>query len=142
LDEALAELRTTLGGEMKEWNWGRLHTITFKHLFGEIKVLKPIFNIGPYAVGGSGTTPNNGEFHFATPYTMFLGPSMRSIVDFADVNMSLSVLPTGQSGQPLHPNYSDQTLLWLNKQYRTVSLDEDRFSREAIHILNLYPITQ
>ena len=139
LNETLIELTEQLGPEMKQWRWGRIHTLTLKHPFGDMKVLQPIFNIGPFEVGGSGTTVNNGEYHFAKPYQMMLGPSMRKIIDFADVNRALSVIPSGESGQPLHDHYSDQTPLWKNGEYHEVPLDEQAVASISKNILYLIP---
>lgn len=137
--ETLKELSGKFGNEMKEWRWGRLHTLTFKHPFGDIKVLQSIFNIGPIEVGGSGTTVNNGEYHFTEPYEMTLGPSMRSIVDFSNINGALSVIPSGQSGQPLHKHYSDQMPLWKNGEYHTVPINEEEVIKISQNILYLTP---
>ena len=139
VNDALDELSVLLGGEMKEWRWGRLHTLTLQHPFGEMEILKSIFNIGPTPVGGSGTSVNNGEYRMGKPYSMWLGPSMRHIVDFSNVNGSLSVIPSGQSGQPLHPHYSDQFPLWKNGEYHIMSLDVDEIATKSKNILYLTP---
>ncbi|MHB1048490.1 MAG: penicillin acylase family protein [Bacteroidota bacterium] len=139
LNDALDELSVLLGGEMKEWRWGRLHTLTLQHPFGEMEILQPIFNIGPAAMSGSGTTVNNGEYRMGKPYAMWLGPSMRHIVDFSNVNGSLSVIPSGQSGQPLHPHYSDQFALWKNGEYHVVTMDVGEIARKSKNILYLTP---
>ncbi len=139
LEEAIAELKNTLGGEMKTWQWGLVHTLTFRHPFGAQPPLGSVFNIGPFNTGGSGTTLNNGEYHLAEPYRVTLGPSMRQIVDFADVNGALSVIPTGQSGQPMHEHYSDQTPLWLVGEYHTLPIDSVRIAAIARHTLHLLP---
>ncbi len=139
LAQAIAELQLSLGDKMKMWQWGRLHTLTFEHPFGSRPPLGTIFNIGPFEVGGSGTTLNNGEYHLGDPYRMHLGPSMRQIVDFSDINGALSVIPTGQSGQPLSAHYSDQTSMWLNGDYHTLPLDDAAVTSAAKHRLRLVP---
>lgn len=139
LNDALDDLSLLLGGEMKEWRWGRLHTLTLQHPFGEMEILRPVFNIGPTAMGGSGTTVNNGEYRFGKPYAMWLGPSMRHIADFADAGRSLSVIPSGQSGQPLHPHYSDQFPLWKNGEYHSMTMDLDEIAHKSKNILYLTP---
>ena len=139
MDETIHELQQKFGSEMKEWRWGKLHTLTFNHVFGSRKPLDVIFNIGPFELGGSGTTLNNGEYSFVKPYTVTLGPSTRQIVDFADVQHALSVIPTGQSGQPLHDHYSDQTQRWLNGDYHTLPIDESAVKIITRHTLELIP---
>lgn len=139
LTDAMLDLSRRFGDDIKEWRWGRLHTLTLKHPFGNIKVLESIFNIGPIEMGGSGTTVNNGEYRFTSPYEMTLGPSMRTIVDFADLNNALSVIPSGQSGQPLHGHYADQTPMWKNGEYHPMPIDEKAVARQSENILYLTP---
>jgi penicillin amidase len=139
LRETIEELKTSLGGEMKTWSWGLLHTITFRHPFGSQPPLGSVFNIGPFPVGGSGTTLNNGEYYLAAPYQETLGPSMRQIVDFSDLNGALSIIPTGESGQPMHEHYSDQTPLWLSGEYHSMPIDSAHVAEATKHTLSLLP---
>jgi penicillin amidase len=139
INQALTDLRQRIGGEMREWRWGTLHTITFPHLFGNHKPLDKVFNIGPYEIGGSGTSLNNGEYRFSEPYEVTLGPSMRKIVDFADLNDALSVIPCGQSGQPFHDHYADQAPLWLHGEYHQLPLDSASIEPLIVHRLRLIP---
>jgi penicillin amidase len=55
--------------------------------------------------------------------------SERQIVDLADVDASLSIIPTGQSGQPLSPNWGDQTQLWANDEYKPMALARQRIGK-------------
>ncbi len=139
LEQAIQELKASLGGEMKTWQWGLIHTITFRHPFGSRPPLGAVFNIGPFPIGGSGTTVNNGEYYLANPYQVTLGPSTRQIVDFSDLDGALSVIPTGQSGQPMHEHYSDQTPLWLSGEYHTMPLDSAHVAAVTRHTLRLLP---
>ena len=61
---------------------------------------------------------NNGQYTWTNPFEMTLGASVRRIIDLSDLRSTRSVLPTGQSGNPISPHYGDQTNMWLNKQYR------------------------
>jgi penicillin amidase len=140
INDALNELEQRLGTDMKQWRWGKIHTITFKHLFGDVRPLGTIVNVGPFPIGGSGTTPNNAEYRFNTPYSVVLGPSMRKIIDFENVNGAISVLPTGESGQPLHQHYKDQTQLWLNGEYHSMPLNEEIIRQQQRYILELHPM--
>lgn len=139
MNDALQELTQRFGSNIKEWHWGKLHTLTLKHPFGDVQVLSSIVNIGPVEVGGSGTTLNNGEYHLNEPYAMVLGPSTRQIVDFSDINKAFSVIPSGQSGQPLHPHYADQFALWKNGEYHEMALDENQIALTSKNILYLTP---
>ena len=56
LKEAIAWLRTTLGPAPAQWQWGRLHRVTFAHAMALQKLLDRVFNRGPYPIGGDTDT--------------------------------------------------------------------------------------
>ena len=127
LADALEELENRLGPDMKKWQWGKLHTITFKHLFhGRSSLFDHFGDIGPYEIGGDGTTVLNTEYSFVSPYDVTLGPSMRFVYDFNRPGFFEYVLPAGQSGHILSPHYKDMTSYWLNGKMYKAYLDEDK----------------
>jgi penicillin G amidase len=118
VSDALSDLENRLGGELKEWQWGRLHTVTFEHVFSANKFLSGFFNVGPFPIGGSHATVNVGQYFLAHPYECTVGPSMRQIFNLSDINDTRTVLPPGQSGQVFTQHYKDQITLWLNGGYK------------------------
>ena len=99
LDGALKEL----GGSMKDkgpstWTWGTVHTMTFAHPMGRIGPLAPIFNRGPFPMGGDWNTVGSGAYSPKNPYTMSLGPALRIISDLANWDNSRAVAPTANRG--------------------------------------------
>jgi len=40
------------------------------------------------------------------------------LIDFADVENSLSILPTGQSGNPFSDHYIDQAIMFAKGEWR------------------------
>jgi penicillin amidase len=123
LSDALDALRRRMGNVMKEWRWGNLHTVTFRHPFGARSPLERIFDVGPFPAGGGGTTLNKTEYATTDPYAVTVGASMRQVVDLARPREGYFVLTGGQSGQALNGHYDDQTPLWLNGGYIRVSSD-------------------
>jgi len=131
--QAVTFLADSLGSKPYRWRWENLHTMTFEpQLLGPAAkepgagntlklIVKNILNRGPYPVKGDGLTVNNGQFSWLHPYQMELGPSIRRIVDFSDLKSTYTVLPTGQSGNPLSSHYDDQIQMWLNGEYRKLS---------------------
>jgi penicillin amidase len=115
LDDVATELGDRLGADPAKWRWGALHTVTFAHALsaGLPGPLRALFDIGPYERAGDGYSVNNGAFALATPYALHSHASERMLVDLGDLDNSRSVLPTGQSGQPLSKHWGDQTPLWL-----------------------------
>lgn len=149
--QAVTFLRDSLGTEPFKWQWGNVHTVTFEPpLFGQAaeqpgasKTLKVIVhNIlsrGPYPAKGDGLTVDNGQYKWLDPYRMVLGPSIRRIVDFSDMKSTLSVIPTGQSGNPLSDHYDDQIQLWLQGKYRHLSQDPAEVQAEPHQTMILAP---
>jgi penicillin amidase len=115
LDDAAGELRDRIGPDPAKWRWGTLHTVTFAHPLspGLPGPLRALFDIGPYERAGDGYSVNNGAYSLATPYALRSHASERMLVDLGDLDNSRSVLPTGQSGQPLSRHWGDQAPLWL-----------------------------
>lgn len=136
---SLSDLQGRLGTDVRQWRWERLHTLTFSHVLGAVPALAPIFNVGPFAVGGSHSTVNVGYFLLDGSYTMTVGSSVRQIFDLADPNNTRTVMPPGQSGHVFHDNYDDQIQLWLNGSYKIVLMDSMSVARQAPMQLMLLP---
>ncbi|MEK6570351.1 MAG: penicillin acylase family protein, partial [Bacteroidota bacterium] len=142
LVDAIQELRSRLGGELKTWQWGKLHQVTFEHLFGRFPGMSKIFNIGPFQTGGASTTINSGEYNLTKPFKQLVGSSMRQIVDLSDSTSFLIVITSGESGQPLHKHYDDQSRLWLNGEYHRLVIDRTEIERSGWDLLTLQPTQQ
>ncbi|MBL7128496.1 MAG: penicillin acylase family protein [Ignavibacteria bacterium] len=143
--EAVEILKLILGSDYNNnWAWGNLHKVILQHPLGIVPALSSLLNIGPYKIGGNGTTIALAEYSFSQAlktgeFETFLGPSMRMIVDLSNMNNYYSILPPGQSGQPLHPNYRDQTRLWLNGEYKNVTSFSNAAGNENVKVLILEP---
>jgi penicillin amidase len=101
--------------------------------------LKPIFNRGPFPTGGNWNTVNSGAYYADKPYAMTLGPAYRIIADPADWDASLSIIPSGQSGQPFNPHYDDQIQQWLAVEYHTLPFSLEAIESAAVNVLKLNP---
>jgi penicillin amidase len=104
------------------WAFGKIHSVTFPHIFGRNDLMRPTMNLGPFDIGGSQTTINNTQWKFTTsrPHDVLLPTtvvaSMRVISSLND-SVQYTVIPGGASGQPLEAHYSDQVQLWLKGGY-------------------------
>jgi penicillin amidase len=130
--------------DVNSWHWGEIHKVTFQHPLGVVPELAKSFNIGPFEVGGDQTTVNNSEYSFndavrSGTFDNMLGPSMRMVVDLADMPHSFTVNTTGESGQPLHPDYADQTRLWLYNDYKLMITNELEMLDNGYNLLILKP---
>ncbi len=120
------EVLDRYGINKTNWRWGEAHSVTHKHMLSKVTMLDYLFslNIGPFKSGGSSWTPNAGGYSLYKPYHQTSGASMRRIVDFSNMNETLMILPTGQSGLYDSPHYDDQAELYHNGKYRKTYFDE------------------
>ena len=150
LADALSYLEESFGSDLTNWQWGRMHKVTFKHSFsGNFSLLDKYINIGPFEIGGDGTTINNTEYPFAKSieeFSMFrhdefdnvLGPSMRYVYDFANPEEFCLILTIGQSGNIMSDSYRDQAPLWLKGMYMKIRTDEEsiRKNKDVLKIIS------
>ncbi|MBH30449.1 MAG: hypothetical protein CMG71_00470 [Candidatus Marinimicrobia bacterium] len=141
-DNSMVELEQLLGPSPSDWWWGRLHILTHNHsIGGTLPLVDRIFgfNVGPFETGGSSTTVNNGEYSLSAPFRQVVGASFRRIVDLADMNRTQFIIPTGQSGIPGSPHYSDQSEMYNSGRYRTTLMDESTIRNSGFRKLLLVP---
>ena len=140
LFDAVDYLENQISAEIKFWQWGNIHKVTFKHMFhGRLKILDYLLDIGPFPIGGDGTTIFNGEYYLTSPYENNLGPSMKFIFDFSGKGNFKYILPTGQSGHFFSDHYDDMTALWLNGNYLTLYPSIDSLMLNEYDLLRLLP---
>ncbi len=151
MQDAILFLSDSLGTEPFEWRWEQLHSITFSPPLFTMAAENPnapkalsmivdnILSEGPFPVQGHGMSVNNGQYTWTNPFEMTLGASVRRIIDLSDLRSTRSVLPTGQSGNPISPHYGDQTNMWLNKQYRIFYHGEDIAKKANVNTMKLLP---
>ncbi len=142
LEEAIGELRETLGNNMSRWRWGDLHQATFvnKSLGASgITVVERIFNRGPVEVDGTIATINNTGYSMRHPYAVRIVPSYRQIIDLGDLSNSVSMHTTGQSGHPFHRHYDDMIDPWRNVQYHPMLWERSDVEAAAEGTLILRP---
>jgi penicillin amidase len=135
--ESITALEKQLGNTVSDWTWNKVHTVEHEHPLGKVAALRSIFNVGPFEVSGSTEVINNLFFDFTEDgnYIVKGGPSTRRIIDFSDIENSWSVLPTGQSGNPLSAHYSDQAELYNAGKFRRMMLNKDEIVRTSTKLV-------
>ncbi len=117
---ALKDLSAQHGNSPKDWTWKKLHVLELAHPLGVKWPLNYLFNVGPYPIAGGIETLNNQSFPLTSNllYKSNLGAAVRRTIDFADPERGFSVIPGGQSGNPMSPHYRDQTKLYVSGELR------------------------
>ena len=141
LEDALAELRAAYGADLTRWRWGKAHHAVFPHLlFGEMPVLSGIFNREVEASGGDFTIRRGGfRWAAARPFAAVHGSAYRAIYSLADLDASLYVISTGESGNLFSPWYDDQVALWARGDYFRIPTSRRAVEAAAKHRLVLQP---
>ncbi|MBC3778452.1 penicillin acylase family protein [Pseudomonas sp. SWRI99] len=111
-----------LGGDHRAWQWGKLHSYAWKNSSGQTVH-------GPLAAGGDHTTLNASAFAWGQDFATTRAPSMRFIVDFGQSEPLMAQNGTGQSGNPLSPNYLNGINAWLKGQYIGLPMQPQNFDR-------------
>ncbi len=137
LKEAILSLNKQLGKDVNSWTWNKVHKVEYKHPLGSVAALRPFFNVGIFDIAGTNEVINNTMFEFsdANEYVVKAGPSTRRIVDFSDVENSWSILPTGQSGNPMSKHYNDQAEMYATGKFRKMKMNKDEIIKTSTKLV-------
>ena len=126
IKNAISFLENQLGNTVESWTWDKVHSIEFKHSIGEVPALRKYFNVGPFASVGGKDVINNLMYNLDSTgyYKVHSGPSTRRVIDFSDIENSMSISPTGQSGNPLSKHYKDQAEKYNKGEFVKMMLNE------------------
>jgi len=140
---AVARMRDAYGKDPARWlAWGEIHGATFRNqTLGEsgIAPIEALFNRGPYATGGGEELVNAAGYTVSEPFAVDWLPSEREIVDLGDLDNSLAIHTTGQSGHAFHPHYDDMAPLWAAVQYAPMWWEQQSVMEDAEGHLRLIP---
>ncbi|MFK7115043.1 penicillin acylase family protein [Flavobacterium oreochromis] len=134
---ALDNLVSQLGRTITDWQWGKVHKVEYKHPIGSLALFRPFFNIGVFQAPGSNEVINNVMFYYTDQdhYEISAGPSTRRVIDFADIENSLSILPTGQSGNPMSKHYNDQAQMYIDGKFRKMLLNKKEIESKSTKLI-------
>lgn len=122
LRKALAELESRFGPDPTGWEWGKLHTLTQKHILSGRGDLGTLLDRSGSPIAGDGWTVFNATSDPAT-HTAISGAGYRMIADLSDPDGRLwAIEVAGASGQPGSPHYDDEIQPWLAGTYREYRL--------------------
>lgn len=136
LDDALVRLNRDYGGSVEAWRWGEEHVAIHRHMpFGYVGPLGMFVNIEQETAGGNytllrGMTSGRG----ATPFRNLHAAGLRVVLDFADLDRSLMIAATGQSGHPFSRWYDHLSELWARGVMIPMSLSDKDAQAGAVGI--------
>ena len=119
-------------GEPRTWRWGAVHVAGGDHRpFSFVPVISRWFSVAP-ETPGDGFTVDVGHFFIRDndrPFANRHAASLRAIYDLSDLDKSLYIQSTGQSGNFLSPWYANMAERWAKVEYVTIPA-----KREAIRV--------
>ena len=129
---AISFLENQLGDTVSLWSWSKVISVEHGHaLAAGGETLRKIFNVGPFSMDGGNEVINNQLFTLNETgiYKVKAGPSTRRVIDFSKIENSVSILPTGQSGNIFSKHYKDQAQKYLNGEFVKTILNKDEIER-------------
>lgn len=141
LKETVNALESQLGVVMTNWTWDKIHTIKHPHPLGTVDLLDKVFNfnVGPFPINGAREVINNRGYALNETglYNVKSGPSTRRVIDFSDVENSMSILPSGQSGNPFSKHYKDQAEMFNQGKFRKMKLNKEEIIETSTKLVFL-----
>jgi penicillin G amidase len=130
-------LKTTSGKNSSDWQWEKIHTLTHKHPLDAVKPLRSFFNVGPFVVDGGSEVLNNLQFNLDSTgyFPVTVGPALRKITDFNDMENGITASPTGQSGNVMSAHYSDQAEMFATGKFRKMLLNRKEIETKSSTLL-------
>ena len=140
-DQTVNDLVAQLGTDVNKWEWGKVHFLEEVHPIGMKKPFNLMFNVGPSPVPGGNEVINNIGFDLNEKgiYKSTFGPAMRIVLDFADIENSKSILPTGQSGNVMSHYYNDQAVMYNSGKLRKQKMNRKEILNNKTGTLILQP---
>jgi penicillin amidase len=101
------------GSSVAEWDYGRWIELRLTHpVIGRSSMMAFLRELpllgGYFNVGNIGPVPMSGSPGSIKQTTQRLGPSMRMVIDLANLDQSQANLVTGESGHVVSKHYKDQ----------------------------------
>ena len=131
-NKALEFLSKEYGNDPSKWAWGKAHIAISEHRpLSKIPVLGKLFNLETPFPGDSNTI-NVGRLELLRsehPYETLQAPSLRAIYDLSDLEKSLFIFQSGQSGWVQSKLYRNMAPLWAKNEYLPLQMKPDSSKR-------------
>ena len=142
LNLALADLKRRYGDDPKQWRWGEAHFALSEHRpFGRQAQLAKFFDIRVPSPGDTYTVDvgRNTLTNESAPFASRHAASLRAIYDLADLDKSVYIHSTGQSGNLLSPLYKNFAERWARVEYIPMSMKRSDALDGSLGTLKLQP---
>lgn len=136
--DAIERLGRRFGDLPYEWNWGRVHHVTFEHLLGQQWPLNLLLNRGAMRAGGGPECADANGSSYGDRLAVGAVP-YRLVVDLAGGGGVVGMNTTGQSGNALSAHYTDMIELWRQGSYHPLLYERPAILEAKEGVLSLSP---
>jgi penicillin amidase len=127
---AIVYLTERLGPDMSQWNWGKIHILTLRHILSGRGDLGQLLDHGGVPVPGDAQTVCNTGL--GSQFESRLGATYRLVADLSTTPPELLAVDSqSQSGHPGSPHYRDQLQTWLKGEHHRFVLDRNETGLQA-----------
>ncbi len=132
-NKALDYLSSEYGKDPSKWSWGVAHTALSEHRpLTKVPFLGSLFNLKtPFA--GDSFSINVGRLQLlrsSNPYETLQAASLRTIYDLSDLEQSVFIYQTGQSGWVQSKLYRNMNPLWAKNEYLPLQMKPTNITRQ------------
>lgn len=134
---AMAEAKQIANGR----TWGEACTLLVRHPLSRVKIFSGL-NRGPFPAWGDPGTLNANFYSYhddSKSFRAHVGPSMRFVLDWSDVDAFTLTGALGQSGNPLSPHYDDFLPMMLRGEPWNVPFSREKVFASKKSMLTLTP---
>ncbi|MEM6905496.1 MAG: penicillin acylase family protein, partial [Pseudomonadota bacterium] len=141
LEEALRQLTDAHGPQIESWRWGEEHVAIHRHQpLGRAGPLGAIVNIRQETSGGNFTLMRGlSAGRGSAPHENVHAAGFRVVLDFADLDRSVWMISTGQSGHPFSRWYDHLAEPWARGDVIPMSRDDEAARAGAVGVLEIVP---
>jgi len=130
--DALGYLRSALGPDAGQWQWGRANMMRLRHPLATNPSAARVFNPQPLRCsGGAGVVNNRRPVERENGFENASGASYRLVVDLSETDRAVGCMLAGQSAQPGSRHYEDQSGLWPEGNYHPLLMDRAEIEANA-----------
>ena len=139
IDDALKEIKSTLGNDPDKWQWGDLHKIRFDSPVIPGKLAARLFGGGTHPMVGSGETLNRSAYQSSKGYQTYINDSVRFVADLSDSEKVTLNLPGGISARYFDSTLTNQVDRWLSGEPVPVWFTAEKAKAHATSELRFEP---
>ena len=139
---AVADLKRRFGEDSTQWRWGNAHPAISDHRpLARAPYIGDLLGIRVNTPGDNYTI-NVGSFRInndVTPFANRHAAGLRAIYDLADLDRSVYMHSTGQSGNIFSPYYANFAIPWSRVESIPMTTSREEIEVGAIGVLSLMP---